>query len=183
MQTTTRTRPIVGRAVPITVTALVAAAFAVRLLAVPSSDAVAPDEILRRRAALPAELPLKLAAVTDAASAIAAAALPLAERDAMLAAVGDGRLRLAWLDLFDSDAVDGDRVTVQGLGLAETLTLGRAPIRVLVPLPADRRLRLTGVDEGRGGGVTVGVMSDGQPIKLPPLAVGTSLELTVVARR
>jgi hypothetical protein len=170
-----------GRAVPILATAMVAGALAVRLLAAPVSDDIAANEVAQRREALRLEQPIKLAAIPATADALDGIALPPEQRAALQAAVADKRLRLAWLSLYDSDAVDGDRVTVQSLGLSHTLTLGRAPVAVPVAIPDDGQVVLKGVDQGLGGGVTVGIIANGHPLKLPPLAVGEVLSLHVAA--
>ena len=166
---------------PAVATAVFAGAVAIRLFASPVSDTIAPDEIARRTEALRFEQPLRLSPVAVTADAINAVALPPDQRTALEASLADKRIRLAWLALFDSDAVDGDRVAVESLGLTHRLTLGREPVAIPVAVPADGVIRLTGLDQGLGGGVTIGVMSGGQPIKLPPLAVGQTLSLRVMA--
>jgi hypothetical protein len=40
---------------------------------------------------------------------------------------------------------------------------------------------VTGIDEGLGGGVTLGVMTDGQPLVFAPLAVGQTIFIPVTA--
>ncbi len=169
----------VGRVMPAVATAVIAGAAAIRIFAAPISDDIAPEEVARRQEALRIEQPLKLLPVAATTDAVDTLALPPDQRSALEAALADSRVHLAWIALFDSDAVDGDRVAVESLGLTHRLTLGREPVSIPVAVPNDGLIRLTGVDQGLGGGVTVGVMSGGRPVKLPPLAVGQTINLRV----
>ncbi len=168
----TRTRPSIGVAAPLAIL-LVGFALAVRTMTgSPGADTVSADESRLRHDRVQAALPLHLEPVTSPEEAVLRTSLPPAGRDALLAAVKAGRIRLAWLPIFDSDAVDGDQVKVSGDGLSQTVTLTHDPIPLLVAVPADGKIMMTGVDEGRGGGVTVGVVSGGKILKLVPFVPG-----------
>lgn len=146
-----------------------------------TSDEVPPAEARRRAAILEAAQPLKLELVTPAQTdaALRSLALEPEQEAAIRRDVLAGQTRLAWLSLFDSDAEDGDVVTVESAGLRHTMLLTRQPVAVALCLPASGRITLVGVDQGRGGGVTVGIVAGAATYKLPPLAVGGSWELVV----
>ncbi len=171
-----------GRRAVLAAAAALTAAAALHVMTT-GSDEVPPVEVRRRAAAMAAAQPLRLDLVTPAQTdaALHSLALEPAEEVSMRGDILAGRARLAWLSLFDSDAEDGDVVTVESAGLTHTMLLTKQPVQVALCLPASGRIRLIGVDQGRGGGVTVGIVSGTQTYKLPPMAVGGSLSLVVVA--
>lgn len=163
--------------------AVCAAAVAVKMLAAPRSDSIPPDEGARRRTALAAAMPLRLPTIApaDLDAALRSLALAADQRLELRAAIAARGMRMAVLEVFDSDAEDGDVIRIEALGLAQTVRLTKRPVAVPVLLPSDGRIRIIGVDEGLGGGVTAGVISGGRALKLPPLAVGESLVVTAAA--
>lgn len=148
-------------------------------------DAVPASEALARAARLASFGPLPLAAVPpgESAGAVQAMGLPAAEQAALLADAGAGRVRLVWITLYDSDAEDGDVAEVASAGWSRTVPLWHAPVRVAVPVGPDQTISLTGVVDGRGGGVTVGLVLPSGLVPLPPLSVGQTLRLPVAGER
>ncbi len=86
---------------------------------------------------------------------------------------------MAWIGLFDSDAEDGDIVRIEGGGLSQTVPLRHVPQRIAFVVPASLQFQLTGVDQGTGGGVTVGIVAGERTLKLPPLQVGQTMAIPV----
>jgi hypothetical protein len=172
---------IPGRRAVLGAAAVGLAALGINHLATGLPDDVAPDEIERRRHALAAALPIRLRPIAGQELAAILAALPMSpeQRLTLANAIAARSLRMAQLEVFDSDAEDGDVVKIESIGLVHTVRLTKRPVAVPVFIPSDGRLHITGVDQGLGGGVTLGVMSNGEPIKLPPLAVGESIVLRV----
>ncbi|MGI4944727.1 MAG: hypothetical protein ACRYHQ_29930 [Janthinobacterium lividum] len=162
--------------------AALAGAVVLRVLTT-TSDEVSVIEAKHRAAVLEAAQPLQIDLVTPAQMDAAVRSLALAPSDeaAMRRDIMAGTQRLAWLSLFDSDAEDGDVVTIESAGLQHTMLLTKRPVQVALCLPASGRITLVGVDQGRGGGVTVGIVAGAQTYKLPPMAVGDSLSLAVAA--
>lgn len=169
-----------GRRVVLVGGAALAGAIAPHLF-IRTSDEVPLAEARRRAAILEAAQPLKLDLVTPAQTdaALRSLALEPEQETAMRRDVLAGQTKLAWLSLSDSDAEDGDVVTVESVGLRHTMLLTKQPVAVALCLPASGRITLVGVDQGRGGGVTVGIVAGTATYKLPPLAVGGSWELVV----
>ena len=87
--------------------------------------------------------------------------------------------RLAWITLWDSDVEDGDAVRVECGGYARTVTLTKRGITFAVPVPPDGQIRLIGVRDGDGGGITVGLASGSAKVLLPIMSVGEVLNLNV----
>lgn len=87
--------------------------------------------------------------------------------------------RLAWLTLWDTDVEDGDAVRVECGGYARTVTLTKLGITFAVPVPPDGQIRLIGVQDGDGGGITVGLASGAAKAVLPVMSVGEVLNLNV----
>jgi hypothetical protein len=171
-----------GRRAVLVAAALGLAAVGVKRLAVPEADDVPPDEAARRKEALLAAVPLRLSAwpAADAEAALAALGLPPDQLAALKEAVDARKLRLAKLEVFDADAEDGDVVRIESIGLVHTVRLRKQVTAVPVFVPADGKLLITAVDEGLGGGVTLGVVSAGVPLKGPPMAVGQKIILPVI---
>lgn len=96
---------------------------------------------------------------------------PLAQRQKLA--------RLAWMTLWDSDVEDGDAVRVECGGYARTVTLTKRGITFAVPVPPDGQIRLIGVRDGDGGGITVGLASGAAKVLLPIMSVGEVLNLNV----
>ena len=151
--------------------------------AAPADRILGPDEAARRAARLadagPIEVPI--VAGRQIAAALAALNLPAAEREQLAKDVEAGRLRLVWLSLYDTDAEDGDVVTIGSAGFLYTLGLAKAPAAVAVPVAIGGPVTLTGTRDG-GGGVTVGVVGPQGPLPVPPLSVGQTISLAVAPR-
>ena len=146
-------------------------------------DEVSPEQAARLTAALAAHGPVRLERVTpaDLPAAIQALNLPETDRRQLAQEATERRQPMAWLTLYDSAAEDGDVVEVASAGLKLPVLLRLAPIRIAVPVPADGLVRLTGLVDGGGGGVTVGVVTPEGPFGVAPLAVGESVALPVYA--
>lgn len=183
-------RPAAGRRHVLLAAAagVIAAGLGVRLLVAgrigpARGDAVSPEEAARRSVALAVHGPVRLERVPEAetAAALQALNLPEVDRRQLAQQVAERRVPLAWLTLYDSAAEDGDVVEVASGGLKLPVLLGLVPIRIVLPVPADGMIRLTGLVDGGGGGVTVGVVTQDGPFGLAPLAVGESVALPVYA--
>ncbi len=165
---------------------LVAAAGALRLAdhsLGSAADQVSAQE-LAQRAAVTRTLPavkLRTVAPSERDGAIAAMALPQSDANALAADLAANRVRLVWMTFFDSDAEDGDVVTVSSGGFARTVPLLKAPTAVALPAPADGFVRVTGAVDGRGGGVTVGIVTGSGATALAVLSVGQTISIPVAA--
>lgn len=80
-------------------------------------------------------------------------------------------LRLAWITLWDTDAMDSDTVRFDSEGYSRTITLSKSPTTFAVPIPQSGVMNITGMRDG-GGGITVGVMSGVRPVSLPIMSEG-----------
>jgi hypothetical protein len=87
--------------------------------------------------------------------------------------------RLAWITLWDTDAEDGDAVRIDSQGYSRTITLTKQPVTFAVPVPLDGVVKVTGVRDGEGGGITVGFASGASRAAFPIMSVGQTLGLNV----
>jgi hypothetical protein len=91
--------------------------------------------------------------------------------------------RLAWVTLWDTDAEDGDVVRLDSQGYSRTVTLAKQPVTFAVPVPADGIIRVIGIRDGEGGGITVGLASGASKAVFPIMSVGQTLGLKVTFDR
>jgi hypothetical protein len=94
-------------------------------------------------------------------------------------AVDSSPVRLAWVTLWDTDAEDGDVVRLDSEGYSRTVTLTKQPVRFAVPVPRDGVIKITGIRDGEGGGITVGLASGTSQAVFPIMSVGQTLDLKV----
>lgn len=87
--------------------------------------------------------------------------------------------RLAWVTLWDTDAEDGDAVRIDSQGYSRTVTLAKQPVTFAIPVPLDGVVKVTGIRDGEGGGITVGFASGASRAAFPIMSVGQTLGLNV----
>lgn len=90
--------------------------------------------------------------------------------------------RLAWVTLWDTDTEDGDVIRIDSQGYSRTVTLTRQPVTFAIPVPQNGTLSVTGVRDGEGGGITVGLASGESRAVFPLMSVGQMLGLKVRVR-
>jgi hypothetical protein len=174
-----------------------------------SGDSVTQQETAAREAAFSSQPALALSMVSpdDVVPAVDQMGLPAPEKAALLArlnadqpalspgqkpetvapatlsaaapAPAHARTRLAWITLWDTDAEDGDVVRIESNGLSRTITLSKQPLTIAVPVPADSVVKVSGVRDGEGGGITVGFASGAARAVFPIMSVGQTLGLRV----
>jgi len=91
-------------------------------------------------------------------------------------------VRLAWITLWDTDAEDGDVVRIDSQGYHRTVTLTKQPVTIAIPVPKEGTINVTGVRDGEGGGITVGLASGESRAVFPIMSVGQTLGLRVKVR-
>jgi hypothetical protein len=88
-------------------------------------------------------------------------------------------LRLAWITLWDTDVEDGDVVRIDSEGYSRTIRLTKRGNTFAVPIPANGIITVTGIRDGDGGGITVGLASGPVKAIFPIMSMGQSLGLNV----
>jgi hypothetical protein len=91
-------------------------------------------------------------------------------------------LRLAWITLWDTDVEDGDVVRIDSQGYSRTVALTKRGVTFAVPVPTDGTITVTGVNDGDGGGITVGLASGAAKAVFPIMSPGQSLGLSVTIK-
>jgi len=91
-----------------------------------------------------------------------------------------GTMEVREMSFFDSEAEDGDVLQIEINGAVFTVPIWHTPTSVLFPFnpTGPNQMKITGVVDG-GGGVTLGVIAQGQGIPLPYLTTGEHLTLNV----
>jgi hypothetical protein len=88
-------------------------------------------------------------------------------------------VRLAWITLWDTDIEDGDVVRIDSQGYSRTIALTKRGNTFAVPVPSDGIITVTGIKDGDGGGITVGLASGTAKAVFPIMSTGQSLGLHV----
>lgn len=105
--------------------------------------------------------------------------LPQAAADQIIDDARAGRIQLAWVSVRDFLDEDGDVAQISIGGFQRTVPLKTAPTLVAVPIVPGEFLRVTGLIDGAGGGVTVGVSAGGAAEIQMPLDVGETIAIAV----
>ena len=95
------------------------------------------------------------------------------------ATAGHEPLRLAWITLWDTDVQDGDVVRINSQGYSRMVTLTKGGETFAVPVPDNGIVTVTGIEDGDGGGITVGLASGAAKAVFPIMSTGQLLELRV----
>jgi len=88
-------------------------------------------------------------------------------------------LALAWITLWDTDAEDGDVVRIESQGYSRTVVLTKKLQTFAIPIPSNGVINIIGVQDGEGGGITVGLASGATQAVFPIMSVGQILSLKV----
>ena len=89
------------------------------------------------------------------------------------------RLGLVWITLWDTDVEDGDVVRIESQGYSRTVRLTKKGDTFAIPVPANGVVNITGISDGDGGGITVGLASGGAKAIFPIMSEGQMLGLRV----
>ncbi|MCA0871437.1 hypothetical protein LCL97_11415 [Seohaeicola saemankumensis] len=101
------------------------------------------------------------------------------QREQLRSDIDSGRVKLAWLTLWDTHAEDGDILRFESTASfpIEVMALN-AKTTIAIPYPADGNVVVTGVRDG-GGGITIALESGATQIAWPTMAPGDTLNLPV----
>jgi hypothetical protein len=91
--------------------------------------------------------------------------------------IASGKTRIGWITVSDSDAEDGDWVTLTGAGFAQGVQLYHRATTLAVPYAPGVPVTVTGRTDGDGKGITVAVYVGGSSFSLAPMQVGTSVQV------
>ena len=153
------------------------------LLAQDQTDRLSDEQAQQRLRSFEALGSLSLQAVPTAnvSTAVDGMRLKTAEKSALLEAARaeSSPLRLAWITLWDTDVQDGDVVRIDAQGYSRTVTLTKHGETFAVPVPANGIVTVTGIKDGDGGGITVGLASGRVKAVFPIMSTGQSLGLRV----
>lgn len=126
-------------------------------------------------------MPLSYVAPADIDSAIddMPPSVSTEQRQQLRSDIKQGRTRLAWLTLWDTQAEDGDVLRFESASsFPIDVTALNAKTTIAIPYPADGKVMVTGVRDG-GGGITIALESGAAHINWPTMAPGDQLALPV----
>jgi hypothetical protein len=87
------------------------------------------------------------------------------------------RLRLVWVTLWDTDVEDGDVVRIDSQGYSRTVKLTKKGDTFAIPVAPNSVIQVTGISDGDGGGITVGLASGSTKAVFPVMSEGQVLGL------
>ena len=87
------------------------------------------------------------------------------------------RVRLVWITLWDTDVEDGDVVRIDSQGYSRTVKLTSKGNTFAVPVAVNDVIKVTGISDGDGGGITVGLASGNAKAIFPVMSEGQVLGL------
>jgi hypothetical protein len=109
--------------------------------------------------------------------AIAILIMPEAQKAQVRQALSKQTLKIAWMHLSDSEAEDGDWVSVAAGGFNQSVRLFKDPLRVAVPYVPGVPIAVTGQIDGDGNGITVAVHSGASTFRLKYLVRGETIQV------
>lgn len=174
---------------PKTIFAIAALAFIVGLGGVMTglldptpSDNLSEPTKTRLANEFPAALPIKLTAVAahETGTALHSMALPPGKRNLLMQTLSNAPSKnsLAWVELWDFAAQDGDVVHISSAGFELDYPIQNTPARIAIPIDATARVTITGVHDG-GGGITLGIKSASNDVSLPVIQPGEILNIPI----
>jgi hypothetical protein len=116
-------------------------------------------------------------AAGETEQAIDALIMPAPQKDAVRQALRRNALRIAWINLSDSEAEDGDWVMVTAGAFSQNVRLFKNPLRVAVPYVPGAPVAVTGLIDGDGHGITVAVHSGASTFNLKSLVKGETIQV------
>ena len=109
--------------------------------------------------------------------AIAALIMPEPQKELVRRALENNAIKIAWINLSDSEAEDGDWVMITAGAFSQNVRLFKNPLRVTVPYVPGAPIAVTGLIDGDGGGITVAVHSGASTFKLKDLVKGETIQV------
>lgn len=101
------------------------------------------------------------------------------QREALRSDINQGRIRLAWVTLWDTMVEDGDVLRFESSSsIPIEITALNAKTTFAIPFPSDGNVIVTGVRDG-GGGITIALESGATQIAWPTMEPGDQLRLPV----
>jgi hypothetical protein len=129
-----------------------------------------------------AAVPIKLTAVAahETGTALDSMDLELGQRNLLMQTLSQASSKssLAWIELWDFAAQDGDIVHISSAGFELDYPLLNSPGRIAIPIDAKASVAISGKYDG-GGGITLGIKSGSSGVSLPVIQPGETLIIPI----
>lgn len=105
--------------------------------------------------------------------------MPSEEKARLKAELERTPMRIGRLTVWDTMDQDDDRVRITGSGFSQDVVIGHAPKSFFVPYLPGSDVKVLALQDGGGGGVTLGIATTLGPLSLPHIAPGQTIEIAV----
>jgi hypothetical protein len=110
---------------------------------------------------------------------LAALVMPEPEKERLRHALKETSMRVGAVTVWDTVDEDGDRIKISSAGFTQKLVIKHAPARFFVPYLPGTSVHIEALQDGAGGGVTLGVTTSMGNVPLPHLAPGQVVEIAI----
>lgn len=144
-----------------------------------SKDDLSTSEITQRQQSFEQAGSFQLEEVAPAElfKAYSAMNLKANEIKALEADIKHGTVKLAWITVWDNQAVDGDIINIQAGGFSSQISLTHEKQRMAIPINQGE-VTITGIADGSGG-ITLGFYTTNGTVSLPVIAPGQTVVLPI----
>lgn len=130
------------------------------------------------------ELPGALTAIDKALTAnsehvFGALAMPKAEKLRLKNELEKSSMRIGGLTVWDTMDQDGDRIRITASGFSQDVVIEHGPKHFFIPYVPGGDVQILALQDGGGGGVTLGVKTSLGSVSLPHIEPGQIIEISL----
>lgn len=103
--------------------------------------------------------------------------MPQEEKARLKRELEKSSMRIGGLTVWDTMDQDGDRIRITASGFSQDVVIEHVPKRFFIPYLPGSDVQVLALQDGGGGGVTLGVTTSLSPMSLPHIAPGQIIEI------